>query len=88
MFCFKNDKKFPSFLIIFKDFAFSVLPFSEKSHPTVFIANFEHISHCSGVSILNFEQANGGWTHAYNFSRHEKPTICHGSSIKPTIILG
>ena len=31
-------------------------------HFGVFIVNFEHISHlCSSVSIVNFEQVDGGW---------------------------
>ena len=27
----------------------------------IFIFNFEQISHCSGVSIIDFEQVNAGW---------------------------
>ena len=27
----------------------------------VFIVNFEEISHCSGVSVVDFEQLNAGW---------------------------
>ena len=34
----------------------------------VFIVNFEHISHISSVSIVNFEQETPNWIH--NISRH------------------
>ena len=31
-------------------------------HFGAFIVNLEHISHlCSTVSVVNFEQVNGGW---------------------------
>ena len=34
---------------------------SEKSRSGVCIANFEQISYCSGVSIVDFEQVNANW---------------------------
>ena len=37
---------------------------TERCHwrrSVVFIANFEQVSHCSSVSIVDFEQVNTGW---------------------------
>ena len=36
----------------------------------VFILSFEHISHCSGVSIVNFEQLNTDWVCTIFSLRH------------------
>ena len=35
--------------------------FKVRSHSGVFIANFEHITHCPTDSIVNFEHVIAGW---------------------------
>ena len=34
---------------------------SQRCRSGVVIVNFEQIPHCSGVSIVDFEQVNAGW---------------------------
>ena len=49
----------------------------------VLIANFEHISLCSSVSIVNFEQVKAGWI-AYLFSQaHSQISSCHNRTHIP-----
>ena len=53
------------------------------SSSDVFIINFEHISLCSSVSIVNFEQVKAGWI-AYLFSQaHSQISSCHNRTHIP-----
>ena len=39
---------------------------SFSRHFGVFTVNFEHVSHCSSVSVVNVEQLNAGWVDIFS----------------------
>ena len=51
---------------------------TERCHwrrSVVFIANFEQVSHCSSVSIVDFEQVNTGWAANIFFRNSAKEAL-------------